>query len=204
MPKGITVNLKGIKTGVKNLAVYERQAKAVAMRKAGCTYLQIKEECGFYSTMTACRSVQAYIRRISKDDVEVVKALELERLDKLHSAVWQQALGYEEVFVPPADQENGNGAGTPPDPNKPLPEPIKVLRPISVEDQTKAVAKCIQIMERRARLLGLDAPTKTDVIDKRAIEEFKEQVITAIAEVAKEFPAAGRAILRKLKDAGIG
>jgi hypothetical protein len=59
-------------------------------------------------------------------------------------------------------------------------------------------------MERRARLLGLDAPTKTDISDKRAIEEFKEQVITAIAEVAKEFPAAGRAILRKLKDAGIG
>lgn len=192
-------DLKGIRTNPTAIAQYERQAKALELRKAGWVYEKIATELGYYNAMSACRSIQACLRRMCKDDVEDVKIIELERLDRLHKAVWQQALGFEEVLMPVAQAVDEGLVPA----DTPLDTPVKILRPITIEDQARAIEKCIRIMERRSRLLGLDAPTKVDVLEKRAVEEFKTKVIQVFAKVSKEFPDAGRAILRELKNAGV-
>ncbi|MDD2556630.1 MAG: hypothetical protein PHN17_09910 [Syntrophaceticus sp.] len=105
------------------------------LRKKGLTYKQIGSELKC-SEQRAWKIVSTELKKIHlkiSEDAEEVKTLELQRLDTLYEAVIQKA-----ISIP----EDG--------------EDVK-------EVNLYAIDRCLRIMERRAKLLGLDSPDKVEV-----------------------------------------
>lgn len=109
----------------KRVQAHERKLKALEMRKARATYAQIGAALGVTKN-AAWKLVQSALKETIREPAEEVRALELETLDRLQFALWQQAT-------------NGNHG---------------------------AVDRVLRVMERRAKLLGLDAPEKRELTGK--------------------------------------
>lgn len=109
----------------EDAAIFERQFKALELRKDGWSYRDIGAKLGVSYTQ-AHRDVEEELRRLAQlnqDKAEELRQLELEKLDALEKAV----------------------------------------SPMANVGQPAAVTLKLKVMERRAKLLGLDAPAKTDV-----------------------------------------
>lgn len=71
----------------------DHASKAFALRKTGATYSQIGQALGI-STVTAHSHVKRYMDELIKqvrEDVKVVRDLEIERLDALLLGLWDRA-----------------------------------------------------------------------------------------------------------------
>jgi hypothetical protein len=182
-------HLKGFRTTRQHMKNYDRQAKAMEMRRSGFTYSKIAALLGFSNPSSAARSVQALMRKTVRDDAQHVMIMELDRLEELWAAVYPLAMGFRSIKRKEPDPDNSKKTVE-----------VEELIPLTPEDQAKAISKCIQIMERRSKFLGLDAPVKSDVFDKRAMEQFQQIVIN---EIAKAAPEIRDAILERLKAEGL-
>lgn len=101
----------------------KRETDALELRLGGATYEQIAGRLGYKNRSSAQRAVlRALDKLIAPEDVESLRQLELERLDRLLLGIWSSAV-------------HGN-----------LPELDRVLK----------------IFERRARILGIDAPVRRE------------------------------------------
>lgn len=69
-----------------------RRAKAVTLRIAGMTYVQIAVECDYSDPAVARRAVVQALESVMVEQVEHYRALEASRYDRLTAAVWPQAL----------------------------------------------------------------------------------------------------------------
>jgi hypothetical protein len=123
----------------------ERDAQALELRAAGLSIRQIGRQLGCSAT-TAHRRVVRGLDRTLREPADRVRALELHRLDQLQAAA-TATLRARHVVVQ---------AGRP------------VLDPASGDPYVDhgpvlaAIAALLRIAERRARLLGLDAPARVD------------------------------------------
>lgn len=109
----------------KRAEVSERRAKALELRRRGASYRQIGKALGI-SHYQSHKDVQAELGKLAKltqDEAETLRELELQRLDALTLALDSQVKD-----------------GYPP-----------------------AVNSYLRVMERRAKLLGLDAPASIRV-----------------------------------------
>ena len=125
-PKGSTKPSK--------IATLERRSQALALRRAGAQYDEIGKQLGI-SKVAAYMHVKKYLEDTAKttgEDAEVVRAIELERLDRMLLGAWPKA-------------SNGD---------------------------TDAIHTVLRIMERRAKLQGLDAPSKIAPTSPDGIEQF--------------------------------
>jgi len=116
------------KTSSRKITAAERRVKATHLRKAGATYQEIGDALGV-TPQAAYKMVSRAISindKKTSENVEEMRELELQRLDKLFFLMYQKAM-----------------AGT-----------------------MGAVDRCIKIMERRAKLQGLDAPAAIDMTTK--------------------------------------
>ena len=118
-------------TGEVQMTAHERRVRAGRMRMAGMTYQQIADKLGYRNVSGAYRAVATLIKRTEQETAQEFRVLELERLDLLSRGLWDKARG-------------------------------RIARDGTVikEPDLKAVDRLLQIMKRRAKLLGLDAPTK--------------------------------------------
>lgn len=114
-PSHITANHKGI-------AATERQRQALELRKAGVGFQAIADRLGYSDHSGAYRAVKSALKKTLQEPADEVRALELERLDKLLLGLWPRAT-------------SGND---------------------------RAIDRVLKIMQRRANLLGLDAPQKVE------------------------------------------
>ena len=106
----------------RNVAATERRRQAVALRKQGLSYQAIANELGMAKSSVhsaVAKAMQAFEKEIA-DEAILLATLELDRLDSLQMALWDDAM-----------------AG-----------------------KLGAVDKILNIMARRAKLLGLDAPAR--------------------------------------------
>ena len=101
----------------------DRDRQALELRIAGADYDSIAQKLGYSSRGHAYDAVNALLLARAAEPREELRALELDRLDKLLLGIWQQAKG-------------GN---------------------------LGALDRAVKLMERRARLLGLDAPARTEI-----------------------------------------
>jgi len=128
-----------------NPATAARDADAARMRIAGKTYEQIATELRYPNRGVAYRAVQRIIAADVRETADELRALELERLDRLYQA-GMQVLEAKHYTV----QKDGviwhDG--------KPLEDDAPILA---------AIDRLLKIQDRRAKLLGLDAPTKVEV-----------------------------------------
>jgi hypothetical protein len=80
--------------GRKNadIALAERQLHALRLRSLGASYADIAKALDV-STATAWRSVKAGLDRTIREPAQDMILIELQRLDRLHSSIWGQAIG---------------------------------------------------------------------------------------------------------------
>lgn len=97
----------------------DRWAKALRYRRAGMSLARIAAKLGYADASGARYAIVEGMKAIVREPAEEVRAMELERLDRLMLAIWPKATGKEPDY-----------------------------------DATDRVLK---IMDRRAKLLGLDS-----------------------------------------------
>ena len=112
------------KTNKTHIKARQREQQAVTLRLAGQTYQAISDVMGVTKGGVYKMVKNSMERTIKHTDesVEILKEIELHRLDRLYARMF----------------------------------------PLAEQGSMGAVDRCLKIMERRARLLGLDAPVKTD------------------------------------------
>ncbi len=114
---------EGIASTRKALA-RKREADALELRLGGATYEQIAGRLGYKNRSSAQRAVLRVLGKlICTEDVESLRQLELERLDRLLLGIWSAA----------------------------------------VRGNAKDIDRVLKILERRARILGIDAPERREL-----------------------------------------
>lgn len=111
----------------------ERRSKAVKLRIAGADWDTIATTCGYASRGAACTDVSRALEAQTAEllrDVDVLRHMEITRLDRLQAAFWTAAIGGD-------------------------------------VDAARTVFGCI---DRRVKLLGLNAPERHEVITLTAME----------------------------------
>jgi hypothetical protein len=123
----------------------ERDAQALELRAAGLSFRQIGRQldCG---TTTAYKRVTRGLDRMLQEPADRVRALELHRLDQLQAAA-VEVVGARHVLV-----QGG----------RPVLDPQSGHPYVDHAPTLASIAALLRIAERRARLLGLDAPAKVD------------------------------------------
>ncbi len=137
-------------------ATAERDAEACRLRIQNLTYRQIAKVLDV-SVHTAYEGVQRALRDTQQEPADGVKRLELERLDELAQKVTEVMLATHYVV------SQGKVVSLSRD-GEPLLDDAPVLQ---------AVDRLLRIQERRARLLGLDAPQRVSVDAQNLGEEIK-------------------------------
>lgn len=136
----------------KRAAVALRRTEAIAMRNNGHTWDEIAEALGYSDAGAACkdvtRALDAYLAQQSAA-VEELRARELAELDAIRDKV-VEVMNSRHLVVQGGkvvrDSVDGEAG-----------EPLEDTGPVLA-----AVDRLIRIGERRAKLLGLDAPVKVD------------------------------------------
>ena len=119
-------------------AVRIRQAKAMELRARGYSFRRIASDLGI-SYKVAWDDVQAELARLPRGDVEGERRAALERLNSLQDKLQDRL---EELAVVQEDEEGEYWL---------------------VGEIEKTTAAILKVEERRARLLGLDAPVRAEV-----------------------------------------
>ncbi len=142
----------------------ERDAKACALRAEGLTYDAVAKQMGYADPATARNAVQRALMAIVEPSAARLRTLELARLDLLLGKAWS-VLKAEHIVV-----SQGRVMGDPR-----TGEPMVDHGPV-----LQAIATVLKIMERRAKLMGLDAPVKVEAI---TVDQIDAEVARLAAEM---------------------
>lgn len=129
----------------------ERDAEACRLRSRGMSYPAIAKQLGYADPSGASKAVSRALRVTRQDAAEEVRTMELSRLDDLY----ERMLAIVERSHPT----------------------VSVGKVLDVEDdgpRMAAVDRLLRIQERRARLLGLDAPQRISVDAENLGREIAE------------------------------
>jgi hypothetical protein len=74
------------------LAALDREVAALRLRKAGCTYDVIARRLGYANRSGAWHAVRAGLTATLQEPADELRQLELERLDRMHEALWSKAV----------------------------------------------------------------------------------------------------------------
>lgn len=126
----------------------ERDAEAFRMKSRGATYAEIAIALGFTDATHACKAMKRHLDRTISPSIEEYRAIQAEQLEHLYregmrvmETAHLRVSGGKVVYL--ADRVTGQ--------EKELHDDTPVLR---------AIETLIRVMDRKAKLLGLDAPQK--------------------------------------------
>ena len=176
------------KTSPRRVAVAERRAKATRLRAQGLTYQQIAAQLGYKTAANAIQDVQRYLASTAREATDEVRAIEVQRLDQALVELLQiqneitKVLRKKHVVV-------SHGHIVLDDTGTPLEDDGVALTALT--HLMAVIDRRIRIMERRAKLLGLDAPTKHEVITIDAIENEIRKLNAELSAVPDPTEAAG-------------
>jgi hypothetical protein len=167
----------------RSIAAREKDAQALELRRRGLTYRQIAERMKWANQKSAWEAVQHALKDAIAEPAAEVKRIELDRLDEYmrhalrvlaapHYAISQKG---EVVFLLDA----ASGA------QKPVMDDAPVLA---------AIDRLLKISERRARLLGLDAPRRIEV---RGIDAIDASLLDLAAQVGSLEPGPAPGVPRE-------
>jgi hypothetical protein len=160
----------------------ERDAQALELRAAGLSFRQIARQLGC-STTAAHRRVTRGLDRTLREPADHVRTLELQRLDQLQAHAVEVLRGRHVVIQGGRVVVDRQG------------QPYTDHGPVLA-----AIAALLRIAERRARLLGLDAPSKVDAqlrgdaYSLPAIDEERARLQAELAALGPPEPPAAETI----------
>jgi hypothetical protein len=159
---------------VRTIKNAQRDADAAALRAKGWSFQRIANELGFASKGKAHDAVSRAFADIPTEDTEEAKRLDLERIDRLLEFTWD-VLEREHVTISDGHvvrrkigtEHDENGYERLDDEGKPTPLYEDVMDDDPVLRSVDRIAK---LLERRAKIIGYDAPARSEVITMDAIE----------------------------------
>lgn len=173
------------------LETAQRDAEAARLRTRAMSYREIAETLGYADESHAYQGVQRCLRATISEPSEEVRRLEVQRLDRLYEAALKVlermhvTVSNGRVVSMPVegtgvrDPETGNILGAD---WAPVLDDAPVLQ---------AIDRLLKIQDRRARYLGLDAPTRMQVVTVDAVDA---EIARLTAELAQSEPRpAGQA-----------
>lgn len=78
-------------TSPRAITAHDRQMQALQLRRSGATFQQIAEQLGYAHRSNARKAIQAALDGALSEEADALRALELDRLDRLQLAHWQRA-----------------------------------------------------------------------------------------------------------------
>ena len=81
----------GGKTG-RTIEAYEKDQRALELRKEGHTYESISEQLGYSTPSASYKAVMRRLRDMDRPAVSMLRELEVQRLDAMLYAVWDDVL----------------------------------------------------------------------------------------------------------------
>ena len=81
----------GRKTG-RTIEAYEKDQRALELRKEGHTYESISEQLGYSTPSASYKAVMRRLRDMDRPAVSMLRELEVQRLDAMLYAVWDDVL----------------------------------------------------------------------------------------------------------------
>lgn len=160
------------KTSPRRVNVALRRAKALEMRAAGAKYEEIRQALGYSSRGAATQDVQRALAATVREVADEVRQLELMRLDQMWVEVLK-VLRRQHVTV-----SNGR---------------VVTLDDQPIEDDgpvLQAIDRLLRIQERRAKLLGLDAPKQVEVITGDLIDREIQRLEQELEQRERELDSA--------------
>lgn len=152
-------------------SISQRDSDAARYRAEGWSYNRIANELGYADPSGAYRAVQRALKETVRDANDTAVHLELNSLDEMAREVWQVLQRTHVVVSQGRVVKDDNGV--------PIPDDAPVLA---------ATDRLLKIQERRAKLLGLDMPTRSKV------EVLTESTVdAAIAALEAEIDQRSRA-----------
>ena len=128
------------------LTISERDNRAAGMKLSGLTYEQIADDLGISRT-TAFEAVERAMKAVPFEEADTLRKIELAHLDKAQSKALE-ILDKQHVAISASGKVVYNDG-----------EPV-------LDDSValKAVDSLVKVQGRRAKLLGLDAPTRVQAM----------------------------------------
>ena len=80
------------KTRAKAIAVMDRKAEALTLRRRGMKYREIADKLGYATPGGAYKAVRSAMDATIREPADELRQHELGRLEELHQAVWDKAL----------------------------------------------------------------------------------------------------------------
>lgn len=153
------------KLSPRRIDVALRRAEAIKLRIAGMSMKTIADRLGYCSDIAAYNDIKRALAAATTEPVEEMRQIELARLDVL----WQKAM----MVLARQHLSVSNGRVVHLD-GTPVPDDAPVLQ---------AIDRLLKIQERRARLLGLDAPRQVEVVTIDAVEAEIKRLNAELAAV---------------------
>lgn len=153
-------------TNAEAIVALDVEARAIALRVAGKAYDEIAADLGLPRS-TAHGIVARALRRrreVLGENLDTVREIEAERLERLHAAHWSRAT-----------EATGEDA-----------------------DPDAATTTTLRIAERRAKLLGLDAPSTTYAIDVILAHPATADLWRETFDALEMYPGAKEAVSERL------
>lgn len=147
----------------------ERDTEACKLRTAGWSYPEIAAHLGYHDGSGAFKAVNRMIHRMAQEPTAELVKLEVERLDVL----WRDAMEVmrnKHLIVQNGKVVLGTNG-----------EPMEDDAP-----RLAAINHLLAIQARRAKLLGLDAPKKVEVLTMEAIKAEIDRMETAMGIADQE------------------
>jgi len=144
----------------------ERDAKAARQKSRGQTYSQIAENLGYADASGAYRAVQRALAAVPAENVDELRRIQSEQLDALTAKAF-------EVLESTHFAHTVHGELVLAPDGQPLIDDMPVLH---------AIDRLIRLAERRSKLMGLDAPSRHEVI---TLDYLDAQIRDAAAELAR-------------------
>lgn len=183
----------------RKMTAKQKSAESVRLYKLGHTYDEIAAEVGYRDRSGAYRAVERAIADTIREPAEHVRRAEIARLDMAlkvifdvmytdHVHVSNGRAAKEEVYA--TDPDTGRVLfETDPETGERHPvveryEPLYDHRP-----KLEAVKTMIKLMERRAKLMGLDAPKQFEAVHPDLINEETNRLAGELGMTPEEIAA---------------
>lgn len=129
-------------TDAQLIEITKRRELTLELRRAGMSLRDIAAHTGV-SQETVRKDINALLTRLNKDQdgkTAQYRQLEVDRLDRMQAAYWNKALGS-------------------------IPDPDDKSKKTFLPPDLDAAHLVLKVIDRRAKLLGLDMPIKTALTD---------------------------------------
>lgn len=185
MPRGHRKNGQPT-TAKRNVEARRKQGLAVEMRLKGCSLRVIAEKLGYADPTGALKAVEAGMKTLCPpENAEALRQREVVKCDVIEREAWCQWKRSTKDGVKCTTKESAVDPTGGKEASEAMADAVELERSTTVEGQSGNPAlldKVIKAMERRAKLLGLDAPVKHDVKQHGALDVFDPAALQRIRE----------------------